>query len=422
MVPEMIVPSGRVLVRLLLSFSILLLAVPARSQSYKVIYAFTGQNNLSAGSVIARDSLGNLYGTSTESSQTCSGRFCGAIYKISPTGKETTLHEFSGSPDGSSPDGLLAVDKDGVIYGTTLYGGTSSYPYCGGSACGTLFKLTSSGAYSILHSFNAPPEDGIIPYSGVIQGPNGALYGTTYYGGTSGKQGNGTIYQFANGKETVLYSFTDGADGGSPSAILLLRGGSLYGTATFGGTGPCFTSFGPGCGTVFKFDRNGESTLYEFQGEADGGFPAAGLIADSGGNLYGTAVLGGDLDCEIGGPPAGCGVAFKLTPTGKEVVLHAFSGSSDGAWPSAALVRDAAGNLYGTAYFGGDLQCDYGLGCGTIFKIDSSDNFSVVHSFHGQDGAFPVALIGVGSKLYGVTNGGPGGINALTGVVYELTP
>lgn len=128
-------------------------------------------------------------------------------------------------------------------------------------------------------------------------GPNGTLYGTTYYGGagTLGVEGNGTIFQFANGKETILYNFTDAADGGLPSAGLLLRGGSLYGTATFGGSGPCFTSFGGGCGTVFKFDKNGESTLYEFQGDADGGFPAASLIADSAGNLYGTTVLGGDI-------------------------------------------------------------------------------------------------------------------------------
>jgi uncharacterized repeat protein (TIGR03803 family) len=422
-VSEKVSPLGGAILSFVLSFFILALAHPAWSQNYKVIYAFTGQSNLDAGSTIARDKFGNFYGASTESSQFCNGRSCGAIYKISPTGEETTLHEFNGSPDGSSPDGVLVIDKDGSIYGTTLYGGTSSFQYCGGSGCGTLFKLTNSGTYTVLHSFDSPPGDGIQPYAGVIMGPNGTLYGTTYYGGTGtiGAEGDGTIYQFANGKETVLYNFMDGADGGMPGANLLLHNRALYGTTVFGGKGPCITTFGKGCGTIFKLDKNGESTLLTFWGDVNGGFPAASLIADAAGNLYGTTVLGGDLNCEIGGPPAGCGVAFKLTPSGEELVLHVFSGSTDGAWPSAALVRDGAGNVYGTAYFGGDLQCDSGLGCGTIFKIDSSGKFSVIHTFHGQDGAFPMALIGVGNKLYGVTNGGPAGLNALTGVIYELT-
>jgi uncharacterized repeat protein (TIGR03803 family) len=146
------------------------------------------------------------------------------------------------------------------------------------------------------------------------------------------------------------------------------------------------------------------------------------LIADSDGNLYGTTVLGGDLNCEIGGPPAGCGVVFKLTPSGQETVLHSFTGSTDGAWPSDALVMDSAGNLYGTAYYGGDSQCNYGMGCGTVFKIDAAGQFSLIHTFKGRDGAFPRALIAGNGKLYGVTNGGgPGGL-FLTGVIYELTP
>jgi uncharacterized repeat protein (TIGR03803 family) len=404
-----------------------LLILPAWTQTYKVIYAFNGQNKLTAGSSIARDKLGNLYGASYTGTRTCASGTCGAIYKISPTGKEATLHEFSGPPDGNYPNAVI-VDSTGTIYGTTYYGGTSTSQYCGGNGtygCGTIFKLTPSGKYSVLHSFNAPPGDGILPEAGVIASPNGSLYGTTVYGGT-GAQGNewdGTIYEFTSGKETVLYSFTDGVDGGLPSAGLLLHNGALYGTAQFGGTGPCVTTFGGGCGTVFMFDKSVELPLYEFQDGADGASPAASLIADPAGNLYGTTVLGGDLNCNLSpGDPPGCGVAFKLSPTGQETVLHAFTGSTDGTWPSNALVRDAAGNLYGTAYYGGDLQCNYGLGCGTIFKIDSSGNFSVIHTFNGQDGAFPRAIISGGTKLYGVTNGGgPGGL-FLTGVIYELTP
>jgi uncharacterized repeat protein (TIGR03803 family) len=420
-------PETRFCLRGLFVFTALfvLLTLPAWAQTYKIIYAFTGENKLSAGSTIARDKEGNFYGASNNSPQMCPEGACGALYEISPTGKETTLHEFSGPPnDGAYPVGVT-IDEAGTLYGTTYYGGSSTFQYCGpGYGCGTLFQLTSSGTYTVLHSFDAPPGDGILPEAGVIVSSNGTLYGTTQYGGsgTIGHEGDGTIYQFANNQESILYNFTDELDGGFPSAGLLAYKGALYGTAEFGGTGPCLTTFGNGCGTVFKFDKTGEQTLYEFQDAADGASPAASLIADDAGNLYGTTVLGGDLNCSIPNDPAGCGVAFELSPTGQETVLHAFTGAADGAWPSDALVRDAAGNLYGTAYFGGDLKCNYGMGCGTIFKIDTAGNFSVIHTFTGSDGAFPCAIIGVGTKLYGVTNGGgPGGL-FLTGVVYELTP
>jgi len=398
-----------------------LVALPAWSQTYKVIYSFTPEDDLTAGSTLAQDKLGNLYGASWESKQeTCPGDVaCGAIYEISPTGAVTVLHQFTGSPDGAYPD-AVTVDATGTLYGTTYDGGTSTYQYCGSAGCGTIFQLTNAGDERILHSFDAPPKDGIVPQSGVIVGSNGELFGTTTFGGTGaiGVEGDGTIFMYANSKETVLYSFTDETDGGLPSAGLLLHDGALYGTAQFGGTGPCVTSFGGGCGTVFKFDKSGEDTLYEFQDGADGASPAAGLMIDKAGNLYGTTVLGGDLNCNLSpGDPPGCGVAFKLSPAGHETVLHAFSGAADGAWPSDAVVMDAEGNLYGTAYFGGDFRCNQ-LGCGTIFKIDTHGKFSVIHTFKGPDGAFPRALIGNGRKLYGVTNDG-GTDNK--GVVYELT-
>jgi uncharacterized repeat protein (TIGR03803 family) len=386
-----------------------------------MIHSFTTEDSLTAGSAIAQDKLGNLYGASWESkSITCPGGVaCGAIYKISPTGAVTVLHEFTGNPDGAYPDSVT-VDTTGTIYGTTYDGGTSTFQYCGGAGCGTIFQLTSSGQETILHSFDAPPKDGIVPQSGVIVGANGELVGTTTFGGTGsiGSEGDGTIFKFANGTETVLYSFTDGFDGGLPSAGLLLHDGALYGTAQFGGNGPCVTSFGGGCGTVFKFDKSGEQALYQFQDGTDGASPAASLIIDKAGNLYGTTVLGGDLNCNLSqGDPPGCGVAFKVSPADAETVLHAFTGAADGAWPSNALVMDTAGNLYGTAYFGGDFTCNQ-LGCGTIFKIDTLGKFSVIHTFKGPDGAYPRALIGNGSKLYGVTNNG-GADNK--GVVYELS-
>jgi uncharacterized repeat protein (TIGR03803 family) len=430
--------SRRLLLCSTLPLSLVLLALPAWTQTYTVIYAFTAQDNLYAGSTLAQDAQGNLYGASWDSSQKCpQATVCGAIYKITPTGTETILHEFTGSPDGEYPN-AVTIDATGNLYGTTLHGGTGTLQdYCSPNGCGTIFQITSSGDETILHSFNAANRlqrsdapcpassceltDGILPQAGVAVGPNGELYGTTTFGGAGpvGPEGDGTIYEFANGEETILSSFTDGINGGLPGVAPLLRNGNLYGTTTFGGTGPCLTSFGYGCGTVFEYDETGERALYEFQNGADGGFPAASLIADSKGNLYGTTVLGGDTNCELGAPPPGCGVVFKLSTAGKETVLHTFTGQADGAWPSAALVMDTAGNLYGTAYYGGDLNCTDGFqGCGTIFEIDTLGNFSVMHTFEGADGAVPGALILNGSELYGVA--GYGGA-ADRGVVYELS-
>ena len=432
-------PEKRLCVRRLLSWptlsiSFVLLALPAWTQTYKILYAFDDQSKLRAGSTIVQDKMGNIYGASWDSPRMCSSGPCGAIYKISPTGKEGALYEFKGRPDGFYPVGI-AIDANGTLYGTTLEGGTSAFQYCN-YGCGTVFSLTASGKETVLHSFqgspllrtfHGPTNDGILPQSGVVVYlGGGVLYGTTQLGGDYGSYGlpgDGTIYQITDHFVTILHNFTEGLDGGLPSAGLLLVGATLYGTAQFGGFGPCVTTYGPGCGTVFKYDANGLTTLYQFQGGADGASPAGTLITDNAGNLYGTTVLGGDLNCNLTfGIPPGCGVVFKVTPSGQEITLYTFTGSADGTWPSSALVMDAAGNLYGTAYFGGDLKCNsgnYGIGCGTIFKIDLSGNFSVVHTFKGPDGAFPMAIIAGDGKLLGVTNaGGP----ANRGVVYELTP
>jgi len=405
----------------------------AQAQQFSVIYAFSSSDGLNAGASIARDALGNLYGASTSSTQQCNGQSCGAIYKINASGQLMTLHTFQGPPDGISPNAVInvpgfSITNPGTLYGTTQFGGTSTYQPCG-NGCGTVFKITSSGQETVLHSFTAPPNDGIEPAAGVIAvpgptpGSGEVLYGTTYYGGPysqNGNPGEGTIFKIANGTETVLYDFTGHADGALPFAPLLYREGVLYGTTVFGGSGSCVTTFGTGCGVVYKLEGTQETVLHSFNNEADGGFPAAGVIADSAGNLYGTAVLGGNLNCSVSSPPPGCGVVFKVSPSGQQTVLYTFNDGADGAWPSAALVMDSAGNLYGTAVFGGNLSCASGQGCGTVFKIDTSGHFSVLHTFGGTDGAYPLGLTIDGQGvLYGVASqGGPSG----RGVVYRLAP
>jgi uncharacterized repeat protein (TIGR03803 family) len=120
-----------------------------------------------------------------------------------------------------------------------------------------------------------------------------------------------------------------------------------------------------GCGVVFKLDRSGkESVLYRFKGGADGAEPNASVIRDAAGNLYGTTNYGGDFSGALCAG-TGCGVAFKLDPTGKETVLYSFTGGADGANPEADLLQDEEGNLYGTASGGGDPTCQ----CGVVFKI-----------------------------------------------------
>jgi uncharacterized repeat protein (TIGR03803 family) len=160
----------------------------------------------------------------------------------------------------------------------------------------------------------------------------------------------------------VLYSFTGGADGGHPYAGLVRdAAGNLYGTTN--GDAAIFV------GNVFKLSKTGKETvLYTFTGGADGGLPKAGVIRDAAGNLYGTTTSGGDPSGCFG---SSCGVVFKLDTTGKETVLYTFSGGADGGSPQAGLLRDAAGNLYGTTEYGGDPKCDRYYGsCGVVFKLN----------------------------------------------------
>lgn len=157
------------------------------------------------------------------------------------------------------------------------------------------------------------------------------------------------------GNETILYNFAGVAsgDGGNPYAgnLILDSAGNLYGTTQAGGT----TDFG----TVFVLDATGKETvLYSFLGGTDGFNVVSGVVRDAGGNLYGTTFQGGD-------DPCGCGTVFMLNTLGQKTILYSFTGGVDGGNPFGTLVRDAAGNLYGTTEFGGDPSCN----CGIVFKV-----------------------------------------------------
>lgn len=212
---------------------------------------------------------------------------------------------------------------------------------------------------------------------------------------------------------TILYSFTGGADGKGPSASLVRdAAGNLYGTTVFGGNS---SACAQGCGTVFKLDATSKlKVLHNFTNGVDGALPQTALIRDAAGNLYGTAPTGGAFNCGFYG---GCGVAFKLTPSGDFIVLHSFSGVPDGEDPLGGLVQDANGNLYGTTYLGGQSSCF----CGTVYKLDVTGNETVLHSFNEgvDDGGRPLGSLVRDSagNLFGTTL--YGGVAAL-GTVFKL--
>ena len=293
----------------------------------------------------------------------------------------------------------------------TLYGTT----YSGGAAnLGVIFKVALSGQYTILYNIKGG-SDGANPYAGVTIGADGSLYGTTFAGGAANA---GTVYKLdASGSETVLYSFTGGADGGFPYAgVIADSSGNLYGTTVSGGAKQANCTV-HGCGVVYKVTPSGQETvLYTFPGGAAGESPKAGVIADAAGNLYGTTVAGGLSTCEH---TRGCGVVYKVDSSGHETVLYAFKGGADGAVPAAGVIADAAGNLYGTTTNGG-LRCN-GEGCGTVYKVTPSGQKTTLIEFSGQaDGGNP--LVGLtrdaAGNLYGTAQGGV----THAGNVYRLDP
>jgi uncharacterized repeat protein (TIGR03803 family) len=304
------------------------------------------------------------------------------------------LYAFKGETDGEYPTEGLIRDTAGNLYGTTPNGG---HPGCGefGLSCGVVFELDAAGNETVLYSFTGKPDGGF-PYAGVVRDAAGNLYGTTAIGGCCG-----TVFKLDTaGKKTVLYRFKGGKDGSRPSSPLVRdTAGNLYGTTLAGGASSW--------GIVFKLDTSGKETvLHSFTGEKDGGEPG-GLIRDAKGNLYGTTDFGGS------GPGAGNGVVFKLDPTDKETVLHSFTGT-DGSAPSGRLVRDGAGNLYGTTYVGG------ASGNGVVFKLDKTNKERVLYSFTGKrDGALPGAGLVRDSEgnLYGTTSEGG---DSFSGTVFKL--
>jgi uncharacterized repeat protein (TIGR03803 family) len=291
---------------------------------------------------------------------------CGIVFNVTADGVETVLYSFGGLADGGQPTGAL-VQSGGDFYGTTNYGGIAS-DACGNFGCGTVFRVTPTGAESALYSFSAglpnhnvlplPASDNSVLPSNLVLGSDGYLYGVTTDGGATN---GGTVFQITpSGIETVLHSFTGCIS--YPLALIQGSDGNFYGITEFG----CSEAYG----TVFKVTPSGVVTvLYSFT-DVSNGSPTA-LIQGSDGNLYGTTA---------GGGAAGGGTLFELTPSGLMSVLHTFTG---GASSPNSLIQASDGAFYGTTACGGANQA------GTVFKINSAGDEIGLYSFNGGKNCFP---------------------------------
>jgi uncharacterized repeat protein (TIGR03803 family) len=268
-------------------------AIASPAQTFKTLYSF-GRVGAFPKAGLVQATNGNLYGTTEQGGNDY--RDYGTVFKITPSGKLTTLHSFTDFTDGAYPLAALVQATNGNLYGTTPGGGAYQ--------AGTVFKITSSGKLTTLHSFDG--TDGAIPYAGLVQATNGNLYGTTSGGG--GYQ-EGTVFKItSSGTLTTLHSFHGPPGGAIPNAGLVqATDGNFYGTTINGGTS---TACGGGCGTVFKITPSGKlTTVWNFCSRnncADGASAYTGLVQDTDGTLYGTTEQGGVNTC-------GCGTVYSLS-------------------------------------------------------------------------------------------------------------
>jgi len=352
-------------------FAWLVFAPPIPAQSIFAIPAtFTGKNGADPRAGLAIGADKNLYGTTFLGGD----NNLGTVFRMTPAGGLTVLYSFSGA-DGSMPEAGLMQGTDGNFYGTTAFGGNPN-------GAGTVFRITPSGTLTTLYRF-ADLGDGRGPQGGLLQGKDGNFYGTTSGGGTYGA---GTVYRITpSGALTTLYNFTGSSDGYGPSGTLAAGAdGSFYGT-TSGLLTP------PMPATAFRITPGGTlTTLYSF---AAGEQPEGGLVAGADGDLYGTTMFGGVNKY---------GSVFQLTPAGVRTTLHSFS-LSDGAFPRAGLLQGSGENFYGTT--SGADNSGRSLCPGTVFRLTPQGAFTTLHYFDPAEDFGPSASLVQDSagNLYGTT-------------------
>ena len=422
-----------------MTFLLLISASSVGAQTLQTLYAFVSTNGCNPQAPLTVGSDGNFYGT-TPTGGTNGGY--GTIFKVTTNGVLTSLFQFSVT-NGASPYAGLALGKDGCLYGTTEYGGTNGY--------GTIFKITADGYFTSLASFNS--TNGANPIAGLTLGSDGSFYGTTTHGGSGG---SGAVFKLAtNGVLTLLASFTS-ANGfsyvystfGIPiSGLVFGNDGALYGTTMYGGAA--------NDGTVFRVTTNGTlSFLASFYNGNAGSIYPAGLVLGKDGNFYGTAYFGysysggaiikvtpsgsvsgygfasgqgnpmGNLivgsdsylygTTSYGGTNGGFGTVFKISTGGNIITLASFA-NTNGTTPYAGLVLGNDGNFYGTTYGGGDC------GQGAVFELSTNGSLTELAPFSGTIGCWPKAGLTLGNdgNFYGTTSSG--GTNGGSGTFFKIT-
>jgi uncharacterized repeat protein (TIGR03803 family) len=376
---------------------------------------------------------------------------CGTVYVVSPTG-DTILHSFGSFPgDGALPTGSLLASR-GVLYGVTQSKGTADN--------GTIFELRPSSRNpnkwieTVIYNFKGPPADGSDPNGVLIPDASGALYGTTFMGGSGTtclftSDGCGTVFKLtppasSNGswQESVLHSFTGSPDGAAPAADLVSgNGNTLYGVTQYGGTSKqC--PYLQGCGTLYRLRPGGKhawiaTVLHSFNvdpSKPDGSLPGT-LIGGANGVLYGTTAYGGGSgNCDVEKGVNYCGTVYSFAPDPSrsaslgETILYAFTGAPmDGALPDG-LIANGKGGFYGITAQGGNGPCQAYEGCGTVYALTPRSrgkapwNETMLHSFDDTDGSEPFGgLVLQSGTLYGTTGyGGTGPCEFGCGTIFDV--
>ncbi len=412
--------------------TLLLGAVALQGQTYKILYAFTaGADGKVPEAGLTMDAAGNLYGTTDFGGHLdviCREVGCGTVFKLTNANSIwafSTLYAFRGDSDGITPDARVILGPDGALYGTTYLGGRVPRSAREGSY-GTVYRVGPPAApcassacqweETVLYRFTGG-ADGSRPFSGdLVFDVAGDIFGSTSEGGANGcGDGCGVVFELTpsgtSWAESVLYAFKGGPDGDEPSSgVIFDQAGNLYGETAYCGGHDCY-------GLVYKLSHSGpgwvKTVLHRF-GLNDLEYPTGGVVFDSSSNLYGVVCC----------PPAGG--AFQLTLSNNGWIINwlaAFVGSY-GPVNGAHLVMDRAGNLYGTTFGGGAYRQ------GNVFKLSPGIDgwtYTDLHDFHRTDGSGPSAsvILDADGNIYGTTTEG-GNLSACPiigcGVVFEITP
>lgn len=315
-----------------------------------------GQDAASPAGGLILDSQNNLYGTTTSGGLNDNG----TVFELTAGGTFTVLYKFGEGTDGDNPASNLLL-QNGQLLGTTAHGGNRAD--CQGG-CGTVFAVSQDGSSEqVLYAFQGG-KDGFDPTAGLISDGKGDFFGTTEGGGGACSGAYcGTVFELtSDGKEKVLHRFEGYPDGEQPAGgVVTDAQGSLFGVTFLGGAG--------NSGALYKIASDGtESILYSFSNFADGAYPEGGLMIDNMGNLYGTTTAGGG-GCKVVGHGLGCGTVYEVAPDGTERVLARLVHRHDPHFPASPLAMDSKGILYGAGISGGKRTRFCPLGCGVFFEI-----------------------------------------------------